>query len=272
MKLLLFRHLWGVDEPWETFFPKAKKAGYHGIETWVPEPKERGRFRKLLRQNGLSFLAYIGTGGSSVEEHARSFEQALETARGMEPLAVNAHSGRDAFSLDESRAFFERALAAESSSGLRVSHETHRGRILYNPWTTSALVDEFPELKLNYDLSHWVCVAERLLDTEGAILKKCAKRCVHIHARVGYEEGPQVPDPRAPEYAGHLKKHEDWWDEAWRAQKALGRDHVTLTPEFGPPWYLHTLPYTQVPVADLHDICEWQAQRQARRFKKLFGA
>jgi site-specific recombinase XerD len=44
-------------------------------------------------------------------------------------------------------------------------------------------------------------VAERMLHTETEIIRQCADRCIHIHARVGYEEGPQVPDP-------HMRWHE----------------------------------------------------------------
>ncbi len=29
---------------------------------------------------------------------------------------------------------------------------------------------------------------------------------VHVHARVGYEQGPQVPDPRLPEWRYALEK------------------------------------------------------------------
>ena len=43
----------------------------------------------------------------------------------------------------------------------------------------------------------------------------------------------------------------------------------TLTPEFGPPPYLHTLPHTNVPVADLAAVCDWMASRQRDRFAGL---
>ena len=48
MELKLFRHLWGVDEPWETAFPKFKAAGYAGIESGLPAPADEARFRALL--------------------------------------------------------------------------------------------------------------------------------------------------------------------------------------------------------------------------------
>jgi hypothetical protein len=127
-------------------------------------------------------------------------------------------------------------------------------------------LEALPEVKLCADLSHWVCVCERLLQTEAEIVALAARHTHHIHARVGYEQGPQVPDPRAPEYADHLRAHEQWWDLIWQSQRERGLESSTLTPEFGPPAYLHTMPGTQRPVADLWEICEWQADRQRNRF------
>jgi hypothetical protein len=80
-----------------------------------------------------------------------------------------------------------------------------------------------------------------------------------------------VPDPRAPEYQRHVEAHERWWQIIWETQAAQGRTVSPLTPEFGPPDYLHTLPYSAMPVADLWEICNWQAQRQAVRFAKQYA-
>ncbi|MGH9618027.1 MAG: hypothetical protein ACRD28_14915, partial [Acidobacteriaceae bacterium] len=59
----------------------------------------------------------------------------------------------------------------------------------------------------------------------------------------------------------------EWWRQIWEAQEKSGRDVSTLTPEFGPPTYMHTMPYTQTPVADLNAICNWMAQREQARFE-----
>ncbi len=75
-----------------------------------------------------------------------------------------------------------------------------------------------------------------------------------------------MPDPRDPAYADKLAAHERWWDVCWRSQAARGQAVSTLTPEFGPWGYMPTLPFTNVPVANLADICAWQAKRQAERF------
>jgi sugar phosphate isomerase/epimerase len=266
MQLKLIRHLWGLDEPWETLFPKIKAAGYTGIETAPPPPADRARFRDLLDAHGFAFVAGTFTRGATVQEHLDSLERQLEDAAALKPLLIGCHGGRDAWPLSQCEQFFEGALAAEAAVGIPVGHETHRGRPLYNPWATRDLLKEFPDLKVCCDFSHWVVVAERLVDDDLDIIAQAAQHAIHIHARVGYEEGPQVPDPRAPEYHRHLEAHERWWDLVWDAQEARGMEVSTLTPEFGPPMYLHTLPFTNVPVADLWDVCNWQAARQAARF------
>ncbi len=41
-----------------------------------------------------------------------------------------------------------------------------------------------------------------------------------------------------------------------------------MTPEFGPDGYLHQLPFTAQPVADLAEINTWMAGRQRARFRR----
>lgn len=272
MKLLLVRHLWGVDGAWEQVFPQFRQAGYGAIECALPAPADRKRFLALLRTHGLECIPQIFTCGGTPAEHLESFRAQVAAAAELGPRLINSHSGRDGFTEVQSERFFAEALRIEAESGAAVAHETHRGRILFHPWIAGRLLSRFGELKLCCDFSHWVCVCERLLDDQTAILRQCAARCIHLHARVGYEEGPQVPDPRAAEYRRHLAAHERWWRMVWRAQRRRGERISTLTPEFGPPPYLHTLPYANVPVSDLREICDWQARRQAANFARCVKA
>jgi hypothetical protein len=266
MELKLIRHLWGVDQAWEETFPRFRAEGFTGIECRLPAPADRDRFQRLLAAHGFAFIPQIFTAGADVAEHLASFRTQVQDALATGPLLINAHTGSDAWSLDQARRFYDGALAVERAAGVTVCHETHRGRCFYSPWMTRDILAHVPALTLCCDFSHWVCVAERLIDSELAIIRLCAERAGHVHARVGYEQGPQVPDPRAPEYRRHVEAHERWWDLVWQAQQARGMTVSTLTPEFGPPAYLHTLPHTGAPVADLWEICAWQAERQAARF------
>ena len=269
MKLLLARHLWGLPGKFADLFPGIKKQGYEAIEVGLSEIVDQAEeFCSLLDQYGFEYIPQIFTTGNNVEEHVQAFQRDVRRAKVFNPRFINCHAGRDTWTFEESVQFYERVLAIEEEEGVNVAHETHRGRVLFYPTVTRLLLERFPQLKLCLDVSHWVCVCERLLEDQAETLAQVAEHCLHIHARVGYEEGPQVPDPRAPEYLHHVEAHERWWRMVWDSQEKRGLAVSTLTPEFGPPPYLHALPYTQTPVANLEDICNWQAHRLAEQFAR----
>ncbi len=53
-------------------------------------------------------------------------------------------------------------------------------------------------MKINADFSHWVCVTESYLENFQDELNEAIYRAEHIHARVGFTQGPQIPDPGLP--------------------------------------------------------------------------
>ena len=272
MKLKLVRHLWGVDHTHglEHNLPRWRDVGYSTVECSIRIWPDRAGLLRFLKSTGWDWIAQVFSndfrGGGSVPEHLESLRAQIEECLEHRPLFFNAHSGSDTWSLAEAEDFYGAVMELEKRVGVPIAHETHRLRYFGNPWTTRPILERFPDLKLTCDFSHWVCVAERLLEDCGPILQLAAAHCHHLHARVGFEEGPQVPDPRAPEWSRHVVAHEAWWDAIWASQMDRGLTVSTLTPEFGPAPYLHCLPYTQVPVADLADICDWQARRQSMRF------
>lgn len=273
MQLLPVRHLWGVSEPWEHAVPRFAGIAYKAIETPLPggpspvEPADEPRFGDLLREHGLRYVPMAFTGGVTVADHLASLRAQIRQAKVHNPLHLTVHGGQDRFTLDEAVAFYREAVKIEAGEGIRLAHETHRGRVFYNPWRTAELLERVPEVRLCCDFSHWVVVAERLLDGDEAIVRLAASKCIHVHCRVGYPQGPQVPDPSAPEARGPLERHEAWWREVWNAQKAAGATDSSFTPEFGPPEYLHTLPTSGFPVADLASVCEWMRARYEATFE-----
>ena len=102
-------------------------------------------------------------------------------------------------------------------------------------------------------MSHWVCVAESLLEDQPEAMQLACDRTEHIHARVGYPEGPQVSDPFLPEWKQALEAHLVWWD---RVAKRRINDNKTviITPEFGSYPYMVHLPKTNEPIADQWSI------------------
>jgi hypothetical protein len=275
MQLHLIRHLWGVslEGGWTAHLEKWRQVGYTGLEVSLRHLPAPAAFRRILREEKWHWIPQVYsntfTPGGTVRAHFDSIKEQIEECLPESPLLFNAHSGSDAWGADEAVEFYGRCLELEKKIGIPVAHETHRGRYLNTPWKTRDLLEALPDLKLTCDFSHWVCVCERLLPDCESIIRLAARACHHVHARVGYEQGPQVGDPRAPEYARHLAAHEEWWRLIWEMQVQQGFSYSTLTPEFGPPNYQQTAPYSQKPVADVAEICDWMAERQKTRFLEM---
>lgn len=277
MKLQIFKTLWGSQLSYEQAIFQAKQAGMQGIEGPAP-PGEKAQLSllRLLDDYEMGFIAEITTAGAyvpdrtaSLQEHLDSLEMKLEHSAALRPQFVTCLGGCDAWPEPLSLEFFQRAIELASRYDLRISFETHRSRSLFTPWVTQRLVEQLPEMMLTVDFSHWCVVCERLMDTELDVIHAIADNVHHIHARVGYDQGPQVPDPRAPEYTYALRSHQKWWEIIWQSQLQRQYDSVTLTPEFGPDGYLHEAPYTRAPVADLWELNSWMAQEERLHFYRF---
>ena len=274
MRLLLFRSLWTNGFDLDAALANCRSGVFDGVEG----PLLDGFATKLI-ESGVPFIAEISTGGGYVPEtrdlalHLSEFTSKAEFAVGVRPLFLTVLGGCDSWSPSQSVDFLGRALEIAKRLGVAVSFETHRSRATFNPWITAELLRQLPDLRLTCDFSHWCCVCERLvLNEEPELLELFVSRARHIHARVGYDQGPQVPHPAAPEYEDALIAHESWWDEIWRAKAADDSEFVSMTPEFGPDGYLQTLPFTRTPVASLDKINQWMAGRLRDRFAKFSNA
>lgn len=276
MRLLLFRSLWTNAFNLDAALDDVAGGAFDGIEGPVPAaPAERERFVGRLRAAGVPFIAEVATGGGYVPRERGAKSHLEELARGIDaalpagPRFITALAGSDAWPLAAAVDFFGRAMEVAAGRGVVVSFETHRSRPTFSPWATARLLQQLPALRLTCDFSHWCCVCERLvLDEEPGLLAQCATHAHHLHARVGYAQGPQVPHPAAAEYQDALDAHERWWDVIAAARAEAGARDLTITPEFGPDGYLHTLPFSNQPVARLDEINAWMARRQRERFAR----
>lgn len=276
MELILFKTLWGHVGSIDEAIASAQTHSFDGLEGQAPaNPKTRREFRAKLAGAGLEYIAEICTAGSyvperhaSIEDHLESFRSHAEASMECAPRFITVIAGCDAWPLSTSLEFFGAAMELAKQFGIIVSFETHRSRSMFNPWITRDLLLALPDMRLTCDFSHWCCVCERLIDTETDVLALCAERAHHVHARVGYDQGPQVPHPAAPEFQPALEAHERWWRRIWLAQAQRGVTTSTMTPEFGPDGYLQCAPFTQTPVADLVEINAWMAQRERQQFAR----
>lgn len=268
-KLKVLAPNWGFDGTMDAFCAKAKKEGYNGIENWWPENKnEQDEVFAALKKHELEIGFLYGAWQTNPAEHLSHFKKVMDAIAKQKiqsPLYINLHSGRDYFSFDDNKKFIEYTNALAKDTGIPIYHETHRGRMLYAAHVAKDFIHKYPELKLTLDISHWCNVHESLLDDQPEAIELALQRTEHIHARIGYAEGPQVNDPRAPEWDGTVKQHFAWWDKVVERKKKNGETMTFLT-EFGPPLYMPTLPYTLQAVSNQWDINVYMLQLLRKRY------
>ena len=265
-KILFFQTDWGNTLPMDAFLAKAKAAGYDGVELWMPAGEDKKRsLKEGLKKYELDVIFLHGTARNlPFEEALRVYEVGLQEILAWKPVKVNSHTGNDFWPLEQNLAFIELGDRYAKQVGIPVLHETHRGRFSYTLPEAVAMLRNFPNLKYTLDVSHWMVVHERLLTESDPLLQEIFPSVDHIHARVGFAEGPQVPNPAATEWKNEVKAHLDIWEKIIRSQKGKV---FTVTTEFGPPPYMATVPFTNQPLADQWEANVWIMNALKSRFQ-----
>jgi sugar phosphate isomerase/epimerase len=191
---------------------------------------------------------------SSVDEYIVSVTKNLLELSSIQPSFINAHTGKDYFSFDDNCRIIEASLNIATKTGVRVLHETHRGRFSFHAASLIPYLKKFPELELVGDFSHFCTVSESMLEDQEVIIQQIIPHIGHIHARIGHEQGPQVNDPFAPEWKNHLLIYEKWWQSIIDFKKEKEVQSISITPEFGPAPYMPSMPFTKAPLGNQWDI------------------
>lgn len=261
---------WGFPGTVDEFCARAKKEGYDGIEMWWPmDTQKQNELFTALKKHQLDIGFLCGGNQSNFQEHFDHFKKMLDAIAGntiQRPLYINCHSGRDHFSFGQNKQFIDYTTRVAKQSGITICHETHRSRILYSAPIARQFIEKIPELKLTFDVSHWCNVHESFLHDQQETVNLALERVEHIHARIGHPEGPQVNDPRAPEWETAVKTHFGWWDKVVERKKKSGQ-RLTILTEFGPPDYMPTLPYTRQPLANQWAINVHMMQLLRKRYQ-----
>jgi sugar phosphate isomerase/epimerase len=260
---------WGYDGTIKEFCEKVKALGYDGIEVWWPKTKkDQDELLWSLKEYGLVAGYLCGEGDAHFASHFAAFKDYLLNATANKvspPLYINCHSGKDFFTYEENRQFIEFTTSVAAQTGVPIYHETHRSRMLFAAPVAKKYLQENPALKITFDVSHWCNVSESLLQDQPETLALAIERAEHIHARIGHAEGPQVNDPRAPEWDAAVKAHFAWWDKIVERKKQRG-ELLTILTEFGPPDYMPTTAYTRQPLADQWAINVHMMQLLRKRY------
>jgi len=242
--------------PFDEFVRKVNAAGYDGVEMDLPfDEKEKKNFLDTLSQNKLLLIGqHWETVDTDFETHQVNYEKRLRNLVSPQTSFINSQTGKDYYSFEQNEILIKIADRISQESGLPIVHETHRGKFSFAAHITKDYLRRIPQLQLTLDASHWCNVAETLLQDQQEAISLAIDRCFHIHARVGYSQGAQVPDPRDPLWKEALDTHVAWWKMVVAVKKAKGIDTVTITPEFGAPPYMILLPGTHEPITDQWEV------------------
>lgn len=268
MKIKYFAAWWGLDHlGLEGMIKQIKEYGFDGIECYIPIGKKDKIFLKsLLDEYELDIIAHqFEAVGNTFDDFALSFRKSLLNAAEFYPLKINSHTGKDFWTKEQNGALINIAFEIEKEYGVKIIHETHRGRFLYSAAIANEYFEKYPNLRINADFSHWVCVSESLLQDQQQNISNAISRADHIHARVGHEQGPQISDPRAKEWNVHLQTFMNWWQQIINNLIAGGKEIITITPEFGPMPYTFSLPGTNKPINDFFEINCWMKDYLKRK-------
>ena len=267
MKIKFYAPLWGNTLPFEIFCQNVKAAGYDGVEMALPfEPNEKKEILATLQKYNLELIGqYWQSFERNLDEHAKNYEKYLTHLIEATPIFINCQTGKDYFSFEQNKRLFDLAAKLSKESGIKIIHETHRGKSLFAAHITQEYLTKIPDLRITLDNSHWCNVHESLLDDQPEAVNLAIAHTDHIHSRIGHTEGPQVNDPRASEWSEVLETHLTWWDKVVETHKTNGTN-LTITTEFGPTPYMPTVPFTQMPLANQWEINVYMMNLLKKRY------
>ena len=254
---------WGCEQDAaDVFTGKVLMEGYDGIE--INLPPLTSSFTKLFMaqladvfDNNRNFIfipqQLTEPVNEPVDAYIKRMQQSLTELCALQPSFINSHTGKDYFSFDDNCRVLEAVLEISKSTGVRILHETHRGRFSFHAASLLPYLTKFPEMELVADFSHFCTVSESLLQDQEEIIRQIIPHVSHIHARIGHEQGPQVNDPAAPEWQHHFTRFEAWWQAIITAKEKQGWKNFTITPEHGPFPYMPQAPYSKHPLSN-----QWQ--------------
>ena len=254
---------WGSENiAWNLFLAEVQKAGFDGVEVYpLQTPLEKPELLQLLGDNGLEFslLHAEMIEGKNIARYLQALERNLYElvsyqTNTIKPQFITTQTGREYYTPDQMAKCFEICDRVSAESGIPIIQETHRNKWSYAVHIVAAYLEKFPSLKLALDISHWFCVSESYLEDQQEELDLAIQHSVHLHARVGHTEGPQVTDPRAQENKEALDHHLKCWDKWIAYLKASNISKCTITPEFGPYPYMSYQTYTNTPIASQWEI------------------
>jgi sugar phosphate isomerase/epimerase len=262
---------WGSENlTAKQFLDSVIQNGYEGVEINFPEEdsfiEEFLSELKIIRETRNPDFIFIAqqvlpNKVETVEEYCIRLQQRLEFLTKLKPNFINSHTGKDFFEFSENCKIIELTEQIARESGIPIWHEIHRGRFSFHLKTLLKYLEIYPKLKLIADFSHFCVVSESNLEDQKELLERVFPNIKHIHARVGFEQSPQVNNPFAPEWENHLNQYMNWWKRIIEIKTNQNAEYISITPEFGPFPYMPQEPFTLKPLSN-----QWEVNLEMKKY------
>ncbi|WP_353087300.1 sugar phosphate isomerase/epimerase [Flavobacterium sp.] len=271
MKIKFLCTYWGSENlTAKQFLDSVIQNGYEGVEINFPDEdsfiEEFLSELKIIRETRNPDFIFIAqqvlpNKAETVEEYCVRLQQRLEFLTKLKPNFINSHTGKDFFEFSENCKIIELTEQIARESGIPIWHEIHRGRFSFHLKTLHNYLDIFPKMKLIADFSHFCVVSESNLEDQKELLERVLPNIKHIHARVGFEQSPQVNNPFAPEWENHLNRYMNWWKRIIEIKSNQNAEYISITPEFGPFPYMPQEPFTLKPLSN-----QWEVNLEMKNY------
>ncbi|MBS1639508.1 MAG: sugar phosphate isomerase/epimerase [Bacteroidetes bacterium] len=261
---------WGQEHlEANVFINKVIENNFQGIEIHLPKSKLFtasfiAEINSIYKKNqAFVFIPQQLTTpeNETVTKYIARVKKKLLELISYQPTLINSHTGKDYYSFDDNCRVIEACMNISSKTGVKILHETHRGRFSFHAASLIPYLEKFPEIELTGDFSHFCTVSESLLNDQQSFIEKIIPHISYIHARIGHEQGPQVNDPFAPEWKNHLTQFKKWWNKILIHNIKQGKKKYIICTEFGPAPYMPCLPFTQQPIAN-----QWQINLKMKEY------
>ena len=271
MKIKYICTFWGCEnQTAKEFLLNVISNGYDGVEINFPDNSEfidefKTEIENIRATINTDFIfiaqQVVSNKKETVNEYIHRITERLEFLAKLKPDFINSHTGKDYYDFSDNCKIIEITDNLSKKYNVPIIHEIHRGRFSFHLKTLQRYLELFPKLNLVADFSHFCVVSESNLEDQTELLTKIYPKIKHLHARIGFEQSPQVNDPFAPEWQSYLDKYLIWWKEIIEYHKKRNCNHITITPEFGPFPYMPEEPFTKKPLVD-----QWETNLQMKKY------
>jgi hypothetical protein len=198
-----------------------KAEGYEGVQTG-----EIGRWRSAGLKVSTSGVVRVGAEADPL----------IRANREAGADATTLHVGTGMESHFEARLVVEAVLEAAERYDHPVFVETHRGTLFQDTWRTLKLIEWFPELRFNADLSHWYTgLSLTYGDFAGKLerMQPLFERIGYLHGRIGNQCSVQVPIGLGDRDEPHLSDFRLMWSRCFAGflRTARAGEVVIFAPE-----------------------------------------